>query len=305
MRFSSAEHSGFNAIMSAVTRIVQAALSPDRPRLPHDNSDHVTSPPIGAELEPVLAHLMRFDTIFLVDDSGSMFGPRWAQARGALAAVVDLAVKYDKDGVDIRFFNDEDHRGDNLTSSTDVMDLFDKVIPNGVTPTEDAMEQELGDYMVKWKKQRRKTKKLNLIVLTDGEPDEDNHVDQMIVQYAKELDREGASKNQVGIQFVQIGDDAKATIFLKMLDNDLKRRYGIERDVRPFRFPGWLSARLTGARWWIQYHGIRISSRVESCTKRSCWEVSWQGLTMRRRRRDSMLQASGSDRKWCLCLRII
>lgn len=221
--------------MSAVARIVQAALGLGRPRLPHDNSDHVGSPPVDTELEPVLANMTRFDTVFLVDDSGSMLGPRWAQARAALAAVVDLAVKYDKDGVDIRFFNDEENKGDHLTSSIDVMNLFDKVDPNGVTPTQDVMEQELGDYMVKWKEEKRKTKKLNLIVLTDGEPDEDNDVERMIVKYAKELDREEAREHQVGIQFVQIGDDPKATMFLKMLDNDLKRRHGIGRDVRAFR----------------------------------------------------------------------
>lgn len=223
--------------MSAVTRIAQAALRLGRPGLPHENSDQVGSPPVDAELEPVLAHLTRFDTIFLVDDSGSMFGPRWAEARAALAAVVDLAVKYDRDGVDIRFFNDEENQGDHLTSSADVMNLFDKVVPSGITPTEDVIEQELGDYMVKWKDAKRKTKKLNLIVLTDGEPDDDNDVERMIVKYAQELDREGAREHQVGIQFVQIGDDAKATAFLKMLDNDLKRRHGIGRDVGAFRLP--------------------------------------------------------------------
>ena len=39
------------------------------------------------------------------------------QAREALAAIVKLAVGYDRDGVDIRFFTKMDHTGDKMASS--------------------------------------------------------------------------------------------------------------------------------------------------------------------------------------------
>ena len=231
MRFSSAEHPSFSAIMSAVKTIMQAALHPHHETGPATGGTEPISPPVDTNIEPILANLKRFDTIFLVDDSASMDGPRWRLAREALTAVVDRAVRYDTNGVDIRFLNDKDHRGDNLKTAAQVMHLFDRVRPEGVTPMEEAIDDELNGYMVRYKERGRAMKKLNLIVLTDGEPNEDDDVEGMIVRYAEELDRERAKTNQVGIQFVQIGDDRKAARFLKMLDDDLKTKHDLKRDV--------------------------------------------------------------------------
>lgn len=235
--------------MSAVKTIMQASLHPRQAVVPSRGGNGQISPPGGTDMEPILANLKRFDTTFLVDDSASMNGPRWRQAREALAAVVNLAIKYDTNGVDVRFLNDKDHRGDNLTSAGQVMQLFDRVQPDGVTPMEDAIDDELNDYMLKYKKLGRAMKKLNLIVLTDGEPNKDDNVEGMIIRYAQELDRERAKANQIGIQFVQIGDDRKAEAFLKMLDDDLKPKYGLKRDVRFFVVLHEIDALLIVDRW--------------------------------------------------------
>ena len=133
VKFSNAEGPGFNAIMSAVKKTLHAALRSGRPGVVHGNSDRVTSRPQDTEREPLPAHLMRFDMIILVDDSASMLGPWRAQAHEVLAAVVELAVGYDKDGVGIRFFTNMDHAGDKMTSSRNVMELFDRVRADGVT----------------------------------------------------------------------------------------------------------------------------------------------------------------------------
>lgn len=74
-----------------------------------------------------LSILQNYDTVFVIDgkacrsyafgkiraddpsrfqkDSGSMEGSRWKQAREALQEVVEMAVKWDKNGVDIHFLN--------------------------------------------------------------------------------------------------------------------------------------------------------------------------------------------------------
>lgn len=44
---------------------------------------------------------------------------------------------------------------------------------------------------------------------------------------ARELDRVYAPVSQVGIQFVQIGNDEGATEFLELLDNGLKAQHGV------------------------------------------------------------------------------
>ena len=41
----------------------------------------------------------------IVDDSSSMEGSSWAEAREALAGLADAAAKYDQEGIDVHFLN--------------------------------------------------------------------------------------------------------------------------------------------------------------------------------------------------------
>jgi uncharacterized protein with von Willebrand factor type A (vWA) domain len=56
--------------------------------------------------ENALEILRKFDTVIVVDDSGSMQGALWAEARDALASLAETASKYDADGIDVHFLND-------------------------------------------------------------------------------------------------------------------------------------------------------------------------------------------------------
>ena len=183
--------------------------------------------------ERTLAMLKKYDTIFVVDDSDSMAGIRWKTAAKVLARIAAIAIKYDRNGVDIRFFNDdlEDDRGQNIKDAEKVMDLFSAVEPEGPTLTADVLEVTLNAYMYEYGQNRRK-KPLNLIILTDGEPDPDQNVEEVIKKYANQLKEAKAPPLQVGIQFVQIGGDPDAAKFLESLDDDLQDRYGLDRDVR-------------------------------------------------------------------------
>ena len=184
--------------------------------------------------ERVFARLKGYDTRFLVDDSDSMDGRRWATTKSILAQIASIAVNYDSDGVDVRFFNaypDAEKRL-NLDSAEKVMSLFTNLEPEGETPTADTLETELKDYVHEYKKNRR-IKGLNLIVITDGEPSPGQDVEGVIVKYAKMLAEHDAPPLQVGIQFVQIGDEKKAKDFLDSLDDDLQTKYDLDRDVSP------------------------------------------------------------------------
>ncbi|KAH0545385.1 hypothetical protein FGG08_000526 [Glutinoglossum americanum] len=230
VKFSGTSHPGFQPIMSAVIDIVRSAMAQ-----PHTPTPIVPSglvlPEDGPQEELALSNLRRFDTIFLVDDSGSMRGPRWRETAQALKEVAKRAVKYDRNGVDIRFLNSTWENRDNLANVSDVAEVFARVIPDGATPTGDALDTELCDYMVKYRADRR-TKKLNLIVLTGGAPECPQEVEDAIVKFAKELESLHAAKSQVGVQFVQVGDDPEATTFLKSLDDSLQSKYGLDRDVK-------------------------------------------------------------------------
>ena len=184
------------------------------------------------EKERVFGKLRSYDTVFLVDDSDSMYGPRWDTTKHVLAKIASIAVEHDRDGVDIRFFNEylEDADRLHLKSAVTVMSIFDKVQPYGSTPTADVLERELQDYIYEYKSNRHR-KGLNLIILTDGEPDSGQDVAGVIAKFAKKLEELEAPLRQVGVQFVQIGGDKKAAEFLRILDNDLQQKYTLDRDV--------------------------------------------------------------------------
>ncbi|KAL8915809.1 MAG: hypothetical protein Q9172_006644 [Xanthocarpia lactea] len=174
--------------------------------------------------------LRNYDTVFLIDDSTSMYGRRWFTTSKVLADIAAIAVEYDWDGVDVKFFNSplEDEEGKNITSSEKVEELFLKVEPEGPTLTANLLEGELREYMYQY---NRGKKGLNLIILTDGEPDKGQDVEQVIVKYANILRDASAPFYQVGIQFVQIGADKAATEFLRRLDSKIKSMHNLDRDM--------------------------------------------------------------------------
>ena len=81
--------------------------------------------PRPPNVERVFGKLKGYDTRFLVDDSDSMQGPRWTTTKQVMAQIASIAVKYDKNGVDVRFFNNylEDEERFNLDSANKVMSL--------------------------------------------------------------------------------------------------------------------------------------------------------------------------------------
>ncbi|KAL6309778.1 hypothetical protein BKA93DRAFT_723170 [Sparassis latifolia] len=189
-------------------------------------------------VENALDTLRRFDTVIIVDDSGSMEGPRWQEARDALAALADIASRYDADGVDVCFLNSK-RVGTNMKNSDLVRRLFNSVRPQGITPIGDRLEQLMLFYLDDLdqararsdagdKKALTRKKPINYIVITDGAPTDDPEA--VIVAAARRLDKGNYPLNQVGIQFVQIGNSPDATAFLQELDDGLSETYHI-RDM--------------------------------------------------------------------------
>lgn len=182
--------------------------------------------------ESLYARLKERDIVYLIDDSDSMAGPRWSTTSKVLAKIATITAFYNKDGIDVRFFNtySEDEERVNLNSSEKVMRLFRSVTPDGGTPTADILEDELSQYLAKFRVKRNR-KKLYLIVLTDGQPDDVQAVEEVVIKYANELEELKAPPFQVGMQFVQIGEDKVASEFLRRLNDDLMKKRCLNRDV--------------------------------------------------------------------------
>ncbi|KAF7335335.1 hypothetical protein MSAN_02344300 [Mycena sanguinolenta] len=138
-------------------------------------------------LENALETLRKYDTVILMDDSGSMTLPgskkgkrRWDEAGEALETLAEIAQQYDNDGIDICFLNNKTEAR-NIKSSADVRALFDAVKPAGATPTGERLEQILKPRLLDLEAAKIQPdgtptdengeviKRVNLVVITDGE----------------------------------------------------------------------------------------------------------------------------------------
>ena len=197
--------------------------------------------------------LERYDTVFLVDDSPSMRGGKWDLVQRVLDYSTVVATRYDRDGIDVHFMNNDTANQDGVRDLKTAVQLHRGIELRGNTPTLDRLSRHLRAYLQAFGKADYDVnfKGYNLIVLTDGEPnaeeeDEEDISDEEdakknkaafrlirkeIVDVAKKLDAQNAMAKQVGIQFCQIGNDEEATAFFKFLDDRLKGKYKLSRDV--------------------------------------------------------------------------
>jgi von Willebrand factor type A domain len=171
-------------------------------------------------LDDRYSFLRSFDTVFLIDDSGSMVGKSWRQTKLALAAITPICTSYDSDGIDIYFLNKKDTPiFRNVKNITTVNQIFTNVRPSGSTPTGNRLRHILKPYLDRYSANPESTKPLNIIVITDGEPSDD--VESTIIWAADRLDKKDAPAWQVGIQFFQVGNEPGAREHLEQLDDYL------------------------------------------------------------------------------------
>ncbi|HEX7852297.1 MAG TPA: VWA domain-containing protein [Sphingobium sp.] len=158
-----------------------------------------------------------YDFIFLLDASGSMNTPstvlpgatRWQEAQETIFGAAAYLEKFDADGIDVVLFGGTVELIEGVTS-TKVAEIFAHRTPFGGTPLHDALALVV-------QKQQRSLKNTVAIVLTDGEPASKESAEAIIVDASNKLERD----EQLTFLFVQVGDDAGATAYLKYLDDGL------------------------------------------------------------------------------------
>ncbi|KAJ7152585.1 hypothetical protein C8R43DRAFT_1003007 [Mycena crocata] len=180
--------------------------------------------------ESALELLRNFQTVLIVDDSRSMKGDLWKQAGKALQDLAAVASEYDTDGLEIHFLNSP-VVAKQVKSAEEVEDAFSKVTPTNSTPIGRKLHTLLGEHLSALER-NPELKRVNYIIITDGAPTDraETEPELVIVDAAKELDSRNALLTQVGIQFVQIGNNTAAKRYLESLDNNLRTKHNI-RDI--------------------------------------------------------------------------
>lgn len=197
------------------------------------------APPQITRTDDEYAFLSSFDTVFLIDDSGSMGGPNWQEVADVLLKITDICTARDQDGIDLYFLN---HRSTEyptdagkgmggyygIDTPEKVHMVFQRAHPSGGTPTGQRLDDILNPYIARFDTSKplhenvEQVKPINIIVITDGSPTDDP--ERIILQYARKLDMFNAPSHQVGIQFFQIGNDRRASAALKELDDELVKQ---------------------------------------------------------------------------------
>jgi hypothetical protein len=183
----------------------------------------------------------------------------WSEVEQLLSQLAPIITQYDEDGIDLYFLN---HKTDTkpeaygiwgrakggyfgIKDEAKVNEIFrsrEEPLGSAPTPTGNRLDFILKAYLDYYEKmhkleQQDDVKPLNIIVITDGDADDD--VEDVIVSAAESLHEWRAPLNQVGIQFFQIGNDERAREDLNRLDNELKKTHGIRDMVDTVSWDQW------------------------------------------------------------------
>ena len=202
-------------------------------------------PPVRqANLRASLSVLAQVRTVILVDDSYSMTesghrswgsmtnraDTRWNQARNLLSAIAPLIAAENPHGIDLHFLNRVPFYS-GLRTAQAVQLAFDSDIPSNGTPT-GARVNDILDAYVATLRYYRLLMPLNLIIITDGEAQDEELLHQSIAHHVTEVVHRGFPAHQFGIEFVQMGDCQYATRHLEKLENEVSRHHHrFHRDV--------------------------------------------------------------------------
>jgi uncharacterized protein with von Willebrand factor type A (vWA) domain len=164
------------------------------------------------------------DYTLIIDKSGSMATPdqkgsktRWAAAQESTFALASKCEKLDPDGITIYLFSGRFKRYENVTASK-VNQLFQENDPSGTTDLAAVLKHALDNYFERKSSAQTKLNGEIILVITDGEPDDRKAVMKVIIEASRQMERD----EELAISFIQIGTDAQATRFLKVLDDELQ-----------------------------------------------------------------------------------
>ncbi|KXN85735.1 hypothetical protein AN958_10918 [Leucoagaricus sp. SymC.cos] len=207
-----------------------------------------TSEQTDVTLIQLVEKLRAVKVVMVVDDSVSMEGSLWNQARAAhdwlvlkalpfAQALIGLVSIIESDietnGIDLCFLNNPTFEA-NIRDRGRIEHLFNSVFPQGTTPTGQKLRELFNRYIPLIESPNSTSPPIVLMVITDGVPTDD--VDSAIIEGARRLDRNQVPQHRFGVSFVQIGNDPDAAEFLRELDDDISVRFGCRDmvDTTPF-----------------------------------------------------------------------
>jgi uncharacterized protein with von Willebrand factor type A (vWA) domain len=165
------------------------------------------------------------DYTLILDRSGSMSTTdmpggksRWSAAQESTFALASKCEQFDPDGITVYIFSGKFKRFENVTASK-VKQIFLENDPIGGTNLAAVLQHAFDSFFQRKAAGQAKPNGETILVITDGEPDDQRAVMKTIIDASRKLDRD----EELAVSFIQIGRDPGATRFLKALDDELPR----------------------------------------------------------------------------------
>ena len=164
------------------------------------------------------------DYTLIIDKSASMSTndqpqgkTRWEAAQESALALAKECEQNDPDGITVYLFSGPFRRYDNVTSDK-VSQIYQENEPMGGTDLASVLLDATDNYFQRKAQGEAKPNGETFLVITDGEPDDCKAVMRVIIDASQKIDRD----EEMGISLIQVGNDRKATTFLKALDDRLE-----------------------------------------------------------------------------------
>ncbi|MEM8778638.1 MAG: VWA domain-containing protein [Cyanobacteria bacterium P01_G01_bin.49] len=164
------------------------------------------------------------DYTLMIDKSSSMATSdapngktRWEVAQESTLALAKKCEEIDPDGITIYLFSGRFRRYDNVTSDK-VTKIYEENEPMGQTDLASVLQDALDNYFERKAIGKAQPNGETFLVITDGGTTDHKAVIRLIIEASRKIDRD----EELAISLIQVGNDKKATTFLKALDDQLE-----------------------------------------------------------------------------------
>jgi len=159
------------------------------------------------------------------------FETRWLDAQAAILALLQKCQEYDPDGITLyissKDYQAADFRCYRQVTAEQLGAIFEQNYPPAALDLRSGLQIALDDYFERREKRQTKSNGEIMIVLIDGEPLDRMAIVRTIVAATHRMDVDC----ELGIGFVQVGNDLIARGFLEALDENLRGAVGARFDI--------------------------------------------------------------------------
>jgi hypothetical protein len=158
------------------------------------------------------------------------FEQRWSSARAAILSLLQKCEEFDPDGITM-YISSKDSPGSfqqyRQVKTSQLEQIFEENFPPDSLNLLTVLQTALDDYFDRKATGQSKPNGEMILVLLDGEPKERMGIAKAIVNASHQMEKDA----ELGIGFVQVGDDLIARGFLEALDENLRSTAGAKFDI--------------------------------------------------------------------------